>query len=756
MALGFQIGRRELWTCALIVLLSLVLRLFYLSELSASPLFAVPVVDARTYVDDARYLSEVSWAGQPTPFWQPPLYPYLLGLLFSVSGENYYLPRLLQALFGALVCGCTYLLGLRLFPPAVALGAGLVATFYGPLIYFGGELLPTIPALFLDLALLLLLLTAPLKQRWPWLMAGLVLGLAALAVSNILLFAPVLLAWLWFSQGNFVQRGALFLLGIALVIAPVALRNYLVGDDWVLISHNAGINFYIGNNPDYQRTVDIRPGKAWLQLAEMPKREAGIERPSAKSRFFFARSWDFATANPLDYAWLQLYKLYLFWHGDEIKRNIDPYFARRDSVILSALLWKKGVAFPFGLVAPFALLGLVLFARTSAGKTEQGRLFLLFTLTYMVSVVVFFVTSRYRLPVVPLLLLYAGYGMYSLWKEAQYRRKALVALPLLLLMANVGAGAMDVEGEPQQHFWLGYAYERNGMPANAMREYRWVLNRLPDHDDALLRLAALYVDEKEYHQAVGLYRKYLEFYPEADRVRYFLGNALLHMRRYEDAIATYEQVAEKRPDGAAIYGRIGYAHAMAGQLGQAADAYRRTLALRPDSILVRYQLARLYETEGQLQTAAAEYRTLLEQAPTEPEYRIRLANLLVEEATAGQTTALLEPTLQTQRAEALLRRAIDLDPNRVQGYWSMGLLLARQNRYAESLTFFEKIAELAPQDPQVHACLGNLYERLGRAEEAQEHFAEYDQLKRKRRLQDKAQAEVEKNLELVQKILRQR
>ena len=756
MAPSLQIGRRELWTCALIVLSALGLRLFYLNELSTSPLFAVPVVDARTYVDDARYLSEVSWAGRPTPFWQPPLYPYLLGFLFSISGEDYYLPRLLQALFGVLVCGCTYLLGLRLFPPAVALGAGLAAAFYGPLIYFGGELLPTIPALLLDLALLLLLLTAPLKQRWPWLIAGLALGLAALAVSNILLFAPVLLAWLWFSQGNFVQRGALLLLGIALVIAPVALRNYLVGDDWVLISHNAGINFYIGNNPDYQRTVDTRPGRAWLQLAEMPEREADIERPSAKSRFFFARSWDFATANPLDYAWLQLYKLYLFWHGDEIKRNIDPYFARRDSVLLTALLWKKGVAFPFGLVAPFALLGLVLFTRTSAGKTEQGHLFLLFTLTYMVSVVLFFVTARYRLPVVPLLLLYAGFGVYSLWKEAQFRKKALVALPLLALMTNIGAEAMDEEGEPQQHFWLGYAYERKGMPANAMREYRWVLNQLPDHDDALLRLAALYIDEKEYHKAIDLYRKYLEFYPEADQVRYFLGNALLHLRYYEDAIATYEQVAEKRPNWAAIYGRIGYAHAMAGQLGQAADAYRHTLALHPDSTLVRYQLARLHETEGQLQAAAAEYRTLLEQAPTEPEYRIRLADLLVEEATAGQTTALLEQTLQAQRAEALLRRAIDLDPNRVEGYWSMGLLLARQQRYPEALVFFEKIAALAPQDPQVHACLGNLYERLGRAEEAQEHFDEYDQLKRKRRLQDKARAEVEKNLELVQKILGQR
>ena len=228
------------------------------------------------------------------------------------------------------------------------------------------------------------------------------------------------------------------------------------------------------------------------------------------------------------------------------------------------------------------------------------------------------------------------------------------------------------------------------MPANAMREYRWVLNQLPDHDDALLRLAALYVDEKEYHKAVDLYRKYLKFYPEADQVRYFLGNALLHMRRYEDTIATYEQVAEKRPNWAAIYGRIGYAHAMAGQLGQAADAYRRTLALRPDSTVVRYQLAQLYETKGQLQAAAAEYRTLLEQVPAEPEYRIRLADLLVEESSDGQTTALLEPTLQTQRAEALLRQAIDLDPNRVQSYWSNGVALGPTEPLCRSLNFLRE------------------------------------------------------------------
>ena len=754
---GSSAGRRFPWRVVSVGLLALSLRLLYLHGIQDSPLFTTPVVDAGTYVADARYLNDESWLGRPAPFWQPPLYPYALALLFRICGDNLLIPRLLQAILGAAVCVLTYLIGRRVFSPAVALVAGLAAALYGPLIYFGGELLPVIPAIFLDLLLVLFLLRASPGGRRTWLLAGLLLGLAALAVANILLFLPFLIPWLWLTRRRegiaprrIAQQSVLLLGGCLLVISPVTLRNYRVGDDWVLISHNAGINFYIGNNPDYDRTVEIRPGKDWARLADMPEWEAGIERPSAKSRFFFARAWGFMASEPLACSRLLLRKLYLFWHGDEIRRNLDPYFARRDSALLSALLWKRGLAFPFGLVAPLALLGLVTFWRSPAGRTPGGRLLILFLLVYTASVVLFFVTSRYRLPAVPLLLLFAAQGA----RECLNRnRRALIALPFLLLLTNMGAGPMDMEGEPQQHFWLGYAHEQKGMSASAIGEYRTVLRHRPSHENALLRLAALYGDRREYYKAIEVYRQFLGTYPESARARFLLASAYLQVQQYGRAVVEYETLVPLLPDWAELYGRLGYAHLMAGHLDRAAAAYRRTIELRPDSSLVRYQLARLYQAEGDLHAAVEECRVLVSQEPHRAEHRAHLADLLIEQESAGQESILLERTSRTRQAEEQLREAIRLDPDYVLSYWALGLLLARQDRYAEATGFFEKIAALAPEDAQVHACLGNLYKRTGRKAEAEESFTRSARLEQQRRLQGRAQNEMDEQVKKIRGML---
>ncbi|NKB69736.1 MAG: tetratricopeptide repeat protein [Candidatus Latescibacteria bacterium] len=751
------IQRHTLWLALLPALLALGLRLLYLNHITADPLFDVPVVDAATYAEDARYLSQESWAGKPVPFWQPPLYPYTLGVFFHYLGENYLWPRLFQALLGAAISALVLIIGRPLFGTGTALGAALATALYGPLIYFGGELLPTTLATFLFLAGLALLI-APLKHLRDsifaertsthpvrLLAAGLALGLGGLAVANILLFLPPAMVWLWRLDRTWKSPFCL-LLGCALAIGPVSARNYLVGGDTVLISHNAGINFYIGNNPDYETTISIRPGRAWERLVETPEREAGIERPAEKSRYFFAKSWDFIKNHPLDYAALTGRKLYQFWHGDEVLRNLDPYYARNYSQVLSLSLWKKYLAFPFGLVAPFALLGLLVYWRNPTGNVPQGRLLLLFTWVYMLSVVLFFVTARYRIPLVPVLLLFAAYGVHQVVGPG-YWKKVLVLV--LLPLCNLGIGPMNAAGDAYQHYWLGYAYEKKDLQANAARHYRLALDWAPDHEDALLNLAALYTRQGQSADAVQLYRQFLQFHPDEAPVRFLLGNSLLQARRYAEALTAYEELVPLQPNWADLHGRLGYTYLQTNQPERAAAAYRRTLELKPDSTLVRYQLARLYHTLGNQQQAIAQYRQLLEHAPDNSEAHARLANILVEQASAkaGGASLALSPTLT--EAETHLHRALALAPDNPYPHWILGMLLARLERYREAIGLFERLLRLAPLDYRAHLFLGHLYQRTGRDTEAKGQFERYSQANRDRQVQQIGAEEIEKQIDQI-------
>lgn len=740
---------RALWGGIFIFALALLLRLGYLHEISANPLFAFPVVDARTYVESAHYLTTTSWLGPAVPFWQPPLYAYALGALFALGSADYYLPRLLQGVIGALICVLTYLLGRKILGGRIGLIAGILAACYGPLIYFGGELLPVIPALFLNLLLLYLLASG--GGNWRALGAGLLTGLSALTVANILLFVPVLLGWFYWTQrrAKLTPRTSLIaptllLAGCALVIAPVTWRNMTVGGDLVLISHNAGINFYIGNNAEYERTTAIRPGRAWTELVAMPERQAGIEQPSAKSRYFFGQSWNYITAQPLDFLGLLVYKSYLFLRGDEIPRNLDPYFARTHSQLLSLLLWKYGLAFPFGLIAPFALLGLYAFCRSPEGQSPTGRLLVLYCACYALSVVLFFVTSRYRLPTVPILLLFAVYGLHALRSTP---RKTLLALPVLFALSNTATGAMNAEGDAHEHYWLGYAYEQKGMPANAIRHYRQAIELEPAFAEPLLDLAAIHGEAERFGQAIEYYRRYLEHYPQDEDVRFLLGNTCLLARRYSEAAAIYAEVAIARPNWAAIHGRLGYAHLMTDRPDLAISAYRRTLELNPDSSLVRYQLARLYATREQTDQAIVEFQELQQRQPQAPEYGIRLADLLIAEAQQRNQGATLEQTPRLQEAESLLRRAIELQPRAAHPHWSLGMLYARQQRYQEAIPLFKNIIAVAPRDYQAHLFLGHLYNRTGQTTEASTHFEVFSRDKRAYHLEKTARREFESQIE---------
>ncbi len=732
--------------------LALALRLAYTYEADDSPLFDAPMVDAKTYADSAREMAQGAWSGDAQPFWQPPLYSYALATLFALFGEDYYLVRFVQAAIGTAVCVLICLLGRRVFSPSVGLLAAGMAAAYGPFIYFEGELLPAGLAVFLNLLLLLTLLWAARGDRiTPWFLSGIVLGLSGLTVANVFLFAPVVFLWaLYFlptpgasgNDGSLWSRLrhprlvplAVFALGILLVVAPVTVRNRVVGGEWVLVSYNAGVNFYIGTNPEYDETVRIRPGREWLDLVNAPETEAGITGRSESSLYHFGEAWEFVKEDPLAYVSLLLRKVHLFWRGDEIPRNLDAYYARDHSTVLTVLLWKSGLAFPFGLIAPLALLGVVRLLASPSRKSPAASLILLFTVTYFASVVLFF--ERYRLPVVPLLLLLAAFAILSLLRQ-RGRTLALSAgaLCLLLLASNTGVPAMaSPQGEAYNHHWKGAAFESKGLRINALREYRRAVEIDPSHHAALTGLASMYASQQDYDGALKAWEQILRHYPDRADVMLHTADLSLLREDYQRAAELYERVVPQRPDWAALYGRLGYARLMAGSPDRAVEAYRKTLELNPDSLLVRYQLGQIYEEQDEPERALAEYDSVLARQPDHVEALCRKANLML---IGGEG----------EEAEALLRKALSVAPRSVMALRSVGRFEVLQGNLEDAIPRFEAIVELQPDDYEAYRTLAHLYLRVGERGKADEAYEIYERGGREREIFEQVRDQTEKLVE---------
>jgi aminomethyltransferase len=78
---------------------------------------------------------------------------------------------------------------------------------------------------------------------------------------------------------------------------------------------------------------------------------------------------------------------------------------------------------------------------------------------------------------------------------------------------------------------------------------------------------------------------------------------------------------------------------------------------------------------------------------------------------------------QHERALALLERVITIDPTFVDAYEAIGVILGRAERFEEAIGIFERLEELAPEEPMVNTNLSLYYMKLGDKTTAEDHAA---------------------------------
>ncbi|HEY2923977.1 MAG TPA: tetratricopeptide repeat protein [Candidatus Eisenbacteria bacterium] len=529
-----EIGGRSL---LLLFAAAFLLRLTHVLAMRASPYFTNPVIDAATYDEAARSIA--AGHGHPDPiFWQPPGYSYFLSWVYRFAGAGYLAPRIAQALLGAASATMTAWIGARFFGRRVGLIAGCGAALYGMLIYYDGELLTPSLTIALQLASIVLALRArvdPRRAAWFWGGSGLLVGLASVVTAPSLVIGAVLAAAAR-------RRAWAVLLGVVLAIAPVTARNLQRGGELIPISWNGGINLYIGNNPRYDETVAIRPDDHWKRFVLEPRR-AGIRGAGAASDYFAGKVLLYAASDPAGFAALQIKKLYLLLAGNEIPRNQEIYPARTYSPVLRVLLWKiPGLAFPFGLLMPLGIVGLVVGAKRAPMLAAA-------LITYAVSILVFFITARYRAPLVPFLLIFAAEGVRWFLADARPVGRAVwVAGALsLFLLGNLAQGPMPNTMNADAEYSLGAKLAMKGRPGEAAELFESALRKNPRYAEAWVNLGVLQATGGRAAEAERSLRRAVALDPENTIALTNLAILREKAGAREEALALYERALQIEP-----------------------------------------------------------------------------------------------------------------------------------------------------------------------------------------------------------------
>ena len=456
-------------------------------------------------------------------FFTSPLFAYVLGLLYWVSGESIKAVLILNLSLGLGSLVLVYHSAQLLFDRRAAVASLLLFGSCSMPIFYESFAEKTSLVIFLTaLSFYLVAMALENKKLYWWGLAGAVIGLAALAHPLLLLLLPAVWLHVLF---NYSRKEALRVLSVltltaSLVISPATLHNYLQEKAFIPINSNAGISFYIfnheGNTTGLYTSLPF--ARASIDSEEKDYRleaEKRLGRPmtsSEVSSYWFRQGLKEVVANPGLSLLRFARKLNWSIGNEEITDTRNLTFYKERFLLFKLPLWG------FGLLASFGIVGFMVSLR-------QPRLHFChwFILALIASLTAFSPFGRYRLPLTVPFAVLGGVCLSSL--SAAVKSKRYLSLSLLisaLILATFLTHRTVLPGLPKGFFTdyynLGNKYLNEGKVETALLEYEKALWINPANHPAVdmltMNLADMYLSLGRKDDAEKLLMKAISTYPE--------------------------------------------------------------------------------------------------------------------------------------------------------------------------------------------------------------------------------------------------
>ncbi len=601
---------------ALILLATVFWALFW-HQTADSVLTRVPLLDESWYLREAARLQEQGLPGDD-PFVMSPGYPMLVAAGGGrAPGEDQLLathPYGLLALQAVLWLACGLIAGCTVTAAGRRAGLGRGSTFaagalacglfllYRPAAIYARTILLEIPLTALVVAALGVLAAGRTHLVIRVVLAGALLGAAAILRGHVLVLVPLLLApvavWPVRRRVRTLAAGLL----VVLALLPVGLaswHNSVLARRFAGPSLNAGLNLYLGQIPAARGLFTPLAG---FDFEHDPSGETYLEArmgrpldgPAEADAAWFDEAGRIIAAAPGRAVVGWLHKCWLHLQGWEIAQ-VTPLGAwPEEAPVLRALPVTWSVLVSAGLMG----LLLALAVRVSTSVPRRQVVFWVAAVGLLVGAQsVFFVVSRYRLVLAPLLAVLAGHGVLTVLAALRDGRRRALVMPLFALPLVVAATVPWGLGETRAQ-WRG-------------QEAYNLVNRL-------LAKAAVTDDPDLRTRADVLLEQTCEAVPRrVDPWRRRVRN-LAQLGQPVRALQVASQGIMTVDDSAPLESlRIGLVRE-AGRLDEAEALMQAYLREHPGSLDMLHDLAVLQGRRGRWRAAEATGRNLQSRAPADP------------------------------------------------------------------------------------------------------------------------------------------
>lgn len=681
--------------------LALILRVIYLLLYSDLAVWDQLTVDNNYHHHWAVSISQGNVPGDTTYF-RAPFYVFCLAGLYSLLGTSLWVARIFGLVIGLASILMTYLIAVRVFDRRVGLLAALIHTLYPICIYFEMELLlDPLFTLLIQLTVHRFLVWWDSRSPRDILLTGLLLGLAAITRPTALIVAPLLIIAIFaFLPRRLaaIRQSAALLLGMLLLIAPITIRNIVVAGDPVLIASQGGINLYIGNNDAADGVSANLPepmGHNWRisQITHIAESDEGRRlRPGEVSSYWTGRAVDWILHNPGSFLYSYARKIHHQFADREISNN------RQISIFAERIPILRYNPLSFGILFALAATGLIF----CYGRQKRAAFLTSVILSYCVVSALFFFSSRFRLPLMPLYFVLAAATLSWLTSRFfQGIRQALRAVAVAILFGLISYFPL----EPLSSGFASQFKISEGL--------HWFAHA-------------------EYGRALEAFREAREIEPDFPETNLVLGSTFLRLGQMDSAAYYLEREKSLHPGRTKASTNLASIHLLRGRPDSALAEISNALQAAPydpinNMIYLRAILSDTAITEAQLAAAVNEVseRTnddifVLNDAGIQlaGHDRVDMARDILIRAAASTP-----PPIETDdyAFEGIFRNSREnLTSARAISFYQLGFLAGRQGRFADAIGYSHRAIAADSNLVEAYVNLVSGYLSSGEREAARE------------------------------------